>query len=73
MNGASQCLHLERLPAYTPDLNPSEGLWQQPKGVEWRHVCCFDIPHLWHELREAVKRVRRTLSPIRSFFRGAKL
>jgi transposase len=38
-NGASQRLHLERLPAYTPELNPGEGLWQQRKGVELRQVC----------------------------------
>ncbi len=66
-------MHLERLPAYAPELNPGEGLWQQLKGVELRHVCCFDIPHLWHELRDAVKRVRRRPHLIASFFRGAKL
>jgi hypothetical protein len=43
-NGASLCLHLERLPAYGPELNPEEGLWQQGKGVERRHLCCFDYP-----------------------------
>jgi transposase len=26
-NGAAQRLHLERLPAYAPELNPGEGLW----------------------------------------------
>jgi hypothetical protein len=26
--GAAQRLHLERLPAYAPELNPGEGLWQ---------------------------------------------
>jgi DDE superfamily endonuclease len=31
-NGAEQRLHLERLPAYAPELNPGEGLWQQLKG-----------------------------------------
>ena len=72
-NGASQRLHLERLPAYAPELNPGEGLWQQLKGVELRNVCCFNIPHLTHELRDAVKRVRRKPRLIQSFFRGAKL
>ena len=33
-NGAAQRLHLERLPAYAPELNPDEGVWQQLKGVE---------------------------------------
>ena len=72
-NGASHRLHLERLPAYAPELNPGEGLWQQLTGVELRHVCCFNIPHLTHALRDAVKRVRRKPRLIKSFFRGAKL
>jgi transposase len=72
-NGAAQGLHLERLPAYAPELNPGEELWQQLKGVELRNVCGLNIPHLRHELRDAVKRVRRRPHLITSFFRGAKL
>jgi transposase len=70
---AAQRLHLERLPAYAPELNPGEGLWQQLNGVELRHVCCFNIPHLRHELRDAVTRVRRRPRLITSFFREANL
>jgi transposase len=73
VNGAAQRLHLERLPAYAPELNPGEGLWQQLKGVERRHGCCVNIPHLRRELRDAVKRVRRRPYLLNSFFRGAKL
>jgi transposase len=58
-NEAAPRLHVERLPAYAPDRNPGEGLWQQLKGGELRNVCCLDIPHLRGELRDAVKRVRR--------------
>ena len=72
-NGAAQQMHLARLPAYAPELNPGEGLWQQLKGVALRNVCCFNIPHLKRELRDAVKRVRRKPRLITSFFRGAKL
>jgi transposase len=64
---------LERLPAYAPDLNPDEGLWQQLKGVKLRNLCCCNLPHLRRELRDAVKRVRRTPRLIKSFFRGARL
>ena len=71
--GAAQRIHLERLPAYAPELNPDEGLWQQLKGVERRHVCCFTIAHLRRERRDAVKRVRRKPRLIQGFFRGAKL
>jgi transposase len=72
-NGASQRLHLERLPAYAPELNPGEGLWRQLKGVELRNVCCFNLPHLRRELRDAVKRVRRKPRLIKGFFDGAQL
>jgi transposase len=72
-NGAAQRLHVERVPAYAPDLNPGEGLWAHLKGVELRNVCCFNLGHLRQELRDAVKRVRRKPRLIQSFFRGAKL
>jgi transposase len=72
-NGAAQRLHLERLPAYAPELNPDEGLWQQLKGVELRNLCCFDVPHLHDELRSAVKRVRRKPHIIQGCFQGAGL
>jgi transposase len=72
-NGAAARLHLERLPAYAPELNPDEGVWRRLKGVELRNLCCFNISHLRGELRNAVKRVRRRPRLIKSFFRGAKL
>ncbi len=71
--GAAQRLHVERLPAYAPELNPGEGLWQQLKGVELRNVCCVDIPHLRGELRGAVKRVRRKPRILKGCFQGAGL
>jgi transposase len=72
-NGAAQRLHLERLPAYAPDLNPGEGVWAQLKGVELRNVCCGNIPHLRGELRDAVKRVRRKPRILKGCFQGAGL
>jgi transposase len=71
--GAAERLHLERLPADAPELNPGEGLWQQLKGVELRNLCCFDIPHLRGELRDAVKRVRRKPRILQGCFQGAGL
>jgi transposase len=72
-NGAAQRMHLERLPAYAPELNPDEGVWQQLKGVELRNLCCFDLHHLWHELRTAVKRVRHKPRILKGCFAGAGL
>jgi transposase len=72
-NGAAQRSHLERLPAYAPELNPDEGVWQQLKGVELQSVCCCNLPPLHHELRDAVKRVRRKPRIIQGCFNGAGL
>jgi transposase len=72
-NGAAQRLHVERLPADAPELNPSERLWARLKGVELRNVCCLTLRHLGHELRNAVKRVRRKAHIIKGCFDGAKL
>jgi transposase len=72
-NGAAQRLHLERLPADAPELNPGEGLWQQLKGVELRNVCCLNLSHLRHELRDAVRRVRRKPRIIHGCFEEAGL
>jgi transposase len=72
-NGAAQRMHLERLPAYAPELNPGEGLWQQLKGVELRNLCCVNLPHLRRELRNAVKRVRRKARILKGCFKGAGL
>jgi transposase len=72
-HGAAQRIHVERLPAYAPELNPGEGLWGHLKGVELRNVCCFTIRHLRNELLAAVKRVRRKPHIIKGCFQGAKL
>jgi transposase len=72
-NGPAARLHVERLPAYAPELNPGVGLWAHLKGVELHNICCFDLPHLHRELRAAVTRVRRKPRVMEGFFRGAKL
>ena len=72
-HGAAHRLHLERLPAYAPDLHPDAGLWQQLQGVEWRNLCCFNLRHLRTELRKAVKRVRRKPRIIPACVAGAGL
>jgi transposase len=72
-NGASQRLHLERLPASAPELNPDEGFRHQLKGVELRNLCCFDLHHFRDELRTAVNRLRRKPYILKGCFAGAEL
>lgn len=72
-DGWAHKIHVERFPAYAPDLNPDEGVWQQLKHVELRNLCCFDFSHLCSELSLAIKRVRRKPELVQSFFAGARL
>lgn len=66
-------LRLERLPAYAPDLNPVEGLWQHLKHVELRNITTRDLEELHLEFHLAVGRIRNKHQLIHAFFQGALL
>jgi transposase len=72
-NGAAKHIHLERLPAYAPDLNPDEGTWRHLKRVELANVCCVDLLDLHSHVCAAVSRLRRKPRIIQSFFAQAGL
>jgi hypothetical protein len=72
-HGAAQRLQVARRPASAPALHPGAGLWAHLHGVELRKVCCLTIRPLHHDLRDAVKRVRRKPRISLGCFRGAKL
>lgn len=57
--GAAKWLHLEKLPAYAPDLNPDEGIWNYLKRVELANTCSRSLTELNLKLQEAVRRLRR--------------
>jgi len=50
-------IHTEEFPAYAPDLNPDEGVWQHLKHFEFRNLCCVDLDHLEVELTLAIRRM----------------
>jgi transposase len=58
-------LWLERLPAYAPELNPDEGIWNLLKRVELRNLCCDDLSELRLELRLAAARLRHKSTVLR--------
>jgi len=58
-NGGAERIHLEPLPAYAPDLNPDEGVWNYLKRVELRNLCCANLPALRRAFWLAVARLRR--------------
>jgi transposase len=72
-NGWATKIHLENFPAYAPELNPDEGVWQHLKHVELRNLCCMDLIHLNVELQLAIRQLRRKQELIQSFFAGAGL
>jgi transposase len=70
--GAAERLHLIRLPAYSPELNPDEGVWQWVKH-QLGNVCCLDFAELRYELRLAIQRLRYRPHILKSFFARAGL
>jgi len=66
-------IHVEALPAYAPDLNPTEWLWQHLKNEELSNLTCLDLEQLHLELHLALGRVRQASDLIWSFFRAAQI
>jgi transposase len=71
--GAAQRLHLERLPAYAPELNPDEGVWNLLKRGELKNRCCHDLGELRWELGLAIRRLRRQVARLLACFHHAGL
>ena len=69
--GAAKRLHLERLPGYTPDLNPAEGIWTYLKRVELANRCCADLATLGLALRRAKERLRHKRAVLQACFTQA--
>ena len=61
-----QGVHLEQLPAYAPELNPDEGVWNYLKRVELKNVVCQHLGQLSYELGKAIKRLRQKPHTIRA-------
>jgi len=66
-------VQLEQLPAYAPELNPDEGIWNYLKRVELRNVVCQNMSQLFRQFRRAVQRLRQKRRIIRSCFAQAGL
>jgi DDE superfamily endonuclease len=66
-------LVVERLPAYAPDRNPVEWLWERLKYVELQNLACMDLEELHIEFYMASARVCQRLALIHSFFEEAQL
>jgi transposase len=69
--GGAKRIQLEQLPAYAPELNPQEGVWNLLKRAELKNLCCLDLPHVQLEVRRAKERLRHRQSLLRQCFAHA--
>ncbi len=67
------CIHLERLPAYAPELNPVEYIWGYCKQHELPNLCPKDFAQLGWAARKALGRMRRRPTLVESFWKQAEL
>ena len=65
--------HLERLPAYAPDLNPVEQVWSHLKYGRLPNFVPESLSHLDHTLRGELHTVAQTPSLLKALWRGSKL
>jgi transposase len=66
-------IHIEWLPAYAPDLNPDEQLWNRAKYTDLANFLPDDVPHLGRTPADSLRRTRNEQSLLRSFFVHAQL
>jgi transposase len=64
-------LHLEAFPAYAPELNPTEQVWNDCKG-RTANSLLRDIRELRRRLCTNTRRVRRSQAKLRSFILSSK-
>jgi transposase len=66
-------LMLERLPAYAPELNPTEYIFGHLKQHELPNFCAKNISELSDYARRALRRMRRRPTLVRAFWKQASL
>jgi hypothetical protein len=66
-------LVVERLPAYSPELNPVEGLWSSLKAIELANLAAPTLGEAIDQAHRGIERVRRTPHLAYSFLRHAGL
>jgi hypothetical protein len=66
-------LSVERLPAYAPDLNPVEGMWNWLKGTSLVNVCEDTLGPVVCRARRGARRLRHRDSVLNGFLTKAGL
>ena len=66
-------IHLEYLPAYAPELNPTEYIWGYWKQHELPNFCPKDFTELGAQARRALRSMQRRPTLVRAFWQQAEL
>jgi transposase len=64
---------VEWLPAYAPDLNPVEQVWNHTKYSDLANFIPDDVAHLHREVGASIRGQRQSPVLLRSFFKHAQL
>lgn len=66
-------VQIEWLPAYAPELNPDEQVWNRAKYTDLANFIPEDVHELGHALADSLRRTQGQQTLLRSFFQHAKL
>jgi transposase len=70
-DGAAKRIHLEQLPGYAPDLNPTEWVWSYLKLADLANIACDHLQDLEVLIKNSKRRMQRRQQLIQSFVRNA--
>ena len=62
-------IHLEFQPAYSPELNPDEQVWQTIKDDKLKNVCCKNKKELKEKVQIALQELKKDDKKVKSFFK----
>ena len=62
-----------RIPAYSPELNPDEWIWDALKYQELPNFCPASKEELWHKAEETLLKMESDPERVRKIIMGTKL
>jgi len=68
-----QRITIEWLPAYAPELNPDEQVWNRAKYTDLANFIPDNVQELGHAMAASFRKTRRQQALLRSFFQHAEL
>lgn len=66
-------VHIEWLPPYAPELNPTEQVWSHTKYADLANFIPDDVLHLGQTVASSLRHTRQNQNLLRSFFHHARL